>query len=70
MKCTLAFGGFQETPEKYKSVGAAQEEYLRVARQLANYGQTMDAAIYLEGSEEPDYVLSLTAKGNLKSERV
>ncbi len=66
MKCFLRMGSdYLEDSKPYKSIAAAKEAFLDVAKELDSYGQDIEASIYkMCGiqrqpiTEYPDYILS------------
>lgn len=77
--CYLYYAGSAfEKPELHRSLGEAKDAFLRTARELDRIGQKCEATIHFRDerihdepkmAEYPDYVLSLTARGNLRCER-
>lgn len=58
----------------FPSIAEACDEFLDTARELARYGQRIEASIHIadnfyEVAEYPDYVLALGPRGGLKKER-
>lgn len=71
MRCYLRF---TDEYEPHRSIGGAKEAFLKVARELYNYGQACEASLHIAPwseaiNEYPDYVLSLNEKGNLKCDK-
>lgn len=75
MKCYLYYTGSPYThPAPFRSITEAKEDFLASARELDRLGQRCEATIHIAPTREqmdeyPDYVLSLTARGNLRCER-
>lgn len=58
----------------FKSKAAALDEFETTARNLARYGQRIEASLHIADSrgalqEYPDFVLSLGPRGGLRCER-
>lgn len=63
-----------ESARPYRTRAAAIAAYLDVARELARYGQGIDATVHLAPNrdatvEYPDLVLSLGPRGGVKVDR-
>lgn len=75
MKTFLRIGAdYLEDARGYPSKAAAVADFLAEARELARYGQQIDASLHIARTaadvvEYPDYVLSLGPRGGLKMER-
>lgn len=74
--CYLRLGSDKLARAKfYDTVFEACHEYGRDARQLARYGQQLDATLHFvdvrgdEPAEYPDRILTLTRGGNVKQEK-
>ncbi len=74
MICFLCFANQHHVEfERHASIGDAKAAFLEAARELDGYGQTIFASLHIAKSEDlvqeyPDFVLSLTKRGNLKCE--
>jgi len=73
MKCFLCFASIYPEYEQFNSIGDAKASFLETARELDRYGQSITASLHIAKSEDeiqeyPDFVLSLTKRGNLKCE--
>ena len=60
--------------ERHSTLGDAKAEFLCSARELAMFGQPLEASVHIgkrksELDEYPDYVLSLGPRGGLRCER-
>ena len=74
MKCYLLYATWHSGFEVQASVKDAKEEFLRTARELDRFGQTVEASLHIAKSKDlineyPDYVLSLGKFGGLRCER-
>ncbi len=75
MKCYLRIDNDAlDDAALYGTIKDACAAYLDTARELDHYGQPCEATLHIADNrdtlaEYPDYVLSLTAKGNLKKVR-
>jgi len=72
--CFLCFANqYQAEYVRHASIGDAKAAFLKAARELDRYGQSIAASLHIAKSEDlvqeyPDFVLSLTKRGNLKCE--
>ena len=71
-KCYLRFSGDMPSDAKgYRSIKDARLAYLRTARELAKYGQSIEASLHFvdvfdgDYAEYPDRVLSLSDRGSI-----
>jgi hypothetical protein len=75
VKCYLRIGDDTlQDAKRYHSICNAEQKFLRVARELASYGQAITGSIHVgrtreEIVEDPDYVLSLSERGALIKEK-
>jgi len=72
--CFLCFANqYQAEYVRHASIGGAKAAFLEEARELDRHGQSITASLHIAKSEDlvheyPDYILSLTKRGNLKCE--
>ena len=65
---------YLEDAEKCSSIAGAVRAFEHAARELAGYGQEIEASIHIakirgEVVEYPDYVLSLGPRGGVRKQR-